>query len=279
MSTRANIYYKSARGEVFNLMAEPLRIQTANFHNYSWKAKTRARKYGVKVSSFQRSAIQYKTKILLTGSFEERSELAAAMHIAFERDIFELTPGRLYWQNYYIDCFIDASSTYPDKDIDTATANEIDIYCPYGFWIKETEYNFTTEQVAETGLDYEYDYEYDYSPLGLSGRILNNESAKPASFTAYVYGPVVTPTFYIAGNMYKVNVTLEEGEYLELDTKKRTIYRVQNNGTRVNEFNQRNKTGNSVFEPIPCGGGAFIWPGSYDVTIVLNEERSEPAWT
>jgi hypothetical protein len=279
MSDRARIYYISAQNERFDLMAEPLRIKKANFHNYVWKAKTRQNgNYGMKVSSFQRQALAYKTNLYITGSKEERKELIDRMHLAFDRDVVDMTPGKLYWEDYCIDCFVDASSTYPAAD-NSATINEVEFFCPYGFWVHERNYHLDVENISEEGLDYEYDYAYDYTPMGGAGTKIINNSPKPATLLAKIYGPVSNPYFYIADHLYKVNTSCNEGEYIELDTKARTIYRVGLTGTRTNIFNYRNKSGDSTFGLVPSGTNGFLWPGTYTLDLTINEERSEPAWT
>ena len=71
--------------------------------------------------------------------------------------------------------------------------------------------------------------------------------------------------------------TLEENEYLILDSKSQTIKQYLTNGTIQNLFGKR-AFAKSVFEKIPSGLLNINWSGDYgfDLTVFLN--RREPPW-
>ena len=45
-----------------------------------------------------------------------------------------------------------------------------------------------------------------------------------------IYGPVINPQVTIGTNTYLVNIVLEEGEYLQINSRDRTIVKVLRNG-------------------------------------------------
>ena len=65
-----------------------------------------------------------------------------------------------------------------------------------------------------------------------------------------LWARTVNPTIIIGGHTYVVNTIVEENEYLEIDSRKRTVIRTLVDGTKVNEFNNR---GQRIFERIPPG--------------------------
>ena len=92
-----------------------------------------------------------------------------------------------------------------------------------------------------------------------------------------IYGPVVNPQITVGVNTYLVNIVLEEGEYLEIDSAAGTVVKVKVSGERVNAFHNRSFE-NSVFEPIHPGGQDIGWSGRFAFDLVIYEERSEPRW-
>ena len=93
-----------------------------------------------------------------------------------------------------------------------------------------------------------------------------------------IYGEITDPAIYIDGYEYSVTGHIGPREYLEIDSREKTVTLVQNNGTRVNWFSHRNKD-NYIFKKMPAGESVVSWQGEYRFDIILFEERSEPKWT
>ena len=93
-----------------------------------------------------------------------------------------------------------------------------------------------------------------------------------------IYGPAVNPSVSIANHPYQVNITIEKGELLEIDSTKGTVYQITSKGQKISRFNERQKEP-SVFEKIPPGGSLISWNGDFDLDVILYEERSEPRWS
>ena len=94
-----------------------------------------------------------------------------------------------------------------------------------------------------------------------------------------VYGPCTNPRITIGGNIYEVKTKLDTGEYLLIDSRAGTIYRVRVNGIKVNEFDSRNTEEGSVFKKIQPGYNLISWDGTFGFDLLLYVERSEPEWT
>lgn len=182
-----------------------------------------------------------------------------------------MTPGVIIWGDYYINCYITSSSTYPDENIDRWTDNDILIYCPYPFWIKEQDWRYeilSGSSVQSDYLDYKMDFPYEFTSNTSIAKYLINDSQNPVNFKMIIHGKCSNPMIQIGGHTYQVNTTVGENEYLVIDSKNNTIQRVLMYGTKVNEFNNRYKR-ESVFEKIRPGKMSVVWSGSFALDIIL----------
>ena len=92
-----------------------------------------------------------------------------------------------------------------------------------------------------------------------------------------IYGPVVNPMVTIGGVPHLVNIVLEAGEYLIIDSKTKTVIKVTQSGEQVNAYHNRQKQ-RAFFQKIAPGRQTIMWTGKFDFDIILYTERSEPTW-
>lgn len=270
--------YIASSGNEYNLNSDGIRTKKANYHKWDWGVSGTTLQYGLRVSDFTRKPVTYETNLIMTGSYMQRKTILEALHDDFELDVRNKKLGRIVWGDYYIDCYITMSSTYPDEN-NLWTDNDITIYCPYPFWIKEETRIFMPQEAPgeQPYLDYEFDYEYDYS-YGTPGiAIWQTNFPFTSEFKMTVFGPVSDPRILINGYPYQFFDTLEETEYVVIDSRSNTITKHLANNSSVNIFDLRNKT-ESIFEPIPAGTLTFNWSGAFGFDLTLFEERSEPRW-
>ena len=148
--------------------------------------------------------------------------------------------------------------------------------CDYSLTIP----NYTGFGGGDSGaedLDYPYDYAFDYLS-NIANTELNNTDFVPSNFKMLIYGVCVDPSITVGGHTYQVNCTVGESEYLTIDSTTKKVYLTANDGTIINQFNNRNKS-SYIFEKIPVGTSAVTWVGDFGFDIILMEERSEPKWT
>ena len=284
MAEIVSVVYTASDGTTWPFQMEKLiRIKKANFHNWTYNPNTRKRRFGVRVLNFGKAPAAYQTTLYFGGSVEYRKKTIDDFHTVCERDIRKNIPGRLTWGNYYIDCFIRSSSTYPEEHNEW-TINDVEIYCPYPFWIEPAIFEFykagdTEDSAQSSWLDYDYGYDYDYSPREAGAGYVINNAPGDANFRITFFGAAINPYVYIGDTKYAVNVTLSEGEYLTIDSMDQKVLRHLQGGATVNAFNDREKGETSIFTPIPVGRTNVIWPAQFGVEIMIYQERSEPAWT
>lgn len=273
------LQYVASSGNVYNLKSDGIRSKTANYHKWNWGVKGTALQFGTRLANFTRAAATYTAKLIFNGSMAARKTLVENLHEDFELDVRNMTPGKIIWGDYYIECYITSSSTAPNRN-NTWTDNDITIYCPYPFWIKEESRSFLPQTTPEDQqyLDYEYDYEYDYFYGNPGIAVWQLGFPFPSEFKMTVYGPVVNPRVLINGYPYQFNDTLEANEYVIIDSRANKITKYLVSGQAVNIFDLRNKA-QSIFEPIPGGTLTFNWSGQFGFDLTLYEERSEPRWT
>lgn len=270
--------YIASSGNVYNLKSDGIRTKTANYHKWNWGVNGTTLQFGMRVSDFKRDPATYETRIILNGSYEQRKRILDALHDDFELDVRSMKMGRIVWGDYYIDCYITMSSTFPDANM-VWTDNDMTIYCPYPFWLRQETRQFFPQEAPEGSefLDYPFDYAYDYfygSP-GF-GRWVR-DFPWGCEFKMTIYGPTANPQVMINGYPYKIYDTLEESDYVVLDSTNHTVTKYLANGTVQNIFDLRNKV-QSVFEQIPAGTLDMNWNGTFGFDLTLYEERSEPRW-
>lgn len=277
------VIYEASSGRRYDLKAEPVRIKNANFHNYAWTREVINQRFGETVQRFAKDAQEYETTLYLMGSQSEIKQTLYDLHNDFERDITSQTPGRLWWHNSYIPCYITASSTYPHEN-NYWVCNEITIYCPSPFWIEEKTFSFfpVEEQAAYPYLDFNADFAYDFSYKPRAVLQIETGHYAPSSFRMIMHGPCVNPSVTIGGNVYSVNVSVPAGGYLVIDSRPEAplgwqVYMRDDAGVQSNVFDNRNPN-YQILERIPGGTVNLEYSRTYGIDLTLYLERSEPSW-
>lgn len=127
----------------------------------------------------------------------------------------------------------------------------------------------------EGHLDYEYDFNYDYTmPYG-SDLIWTVDHFAPCEFLLTVFGPVTDPMILINGHPYQVYTSLDENDYMQINSRNNTIVKYRSDGVRQDIYDSRAKQ-QSVFDLIAPGNIRVVWPGSFGFDLKLYCERSEP---
>lgn len=272
-----DIYYVNGNGEKLDFMHWPYLIKSHDLFDHGWSYMTSAQK----IIRFYKE-INEKTVTLNVSADTEAEYYTALNHFSevVEKDIIANRAGWLYVGGQYLRCNIIASEkTEWTKGVDYLQ-NSIVIVSRYPFWITEQKYLFRyIVSPDKLFLDYPYDYPYDYtSEHDTHSDVINNTHYGACHFLAIFYGPCTDPSLVIDTHPYSVMVTLEEGEYLRLDTRDRTITKVTVTGDEINEFNNQRRDV-SIFEKIVPGMHTVTWNGTFGVDMILYEERSEPKWS
>lgn len=268
--------FRNHIGETLDFGEGGLYLNCNELHSYKWSYSAKNNK----ISYFSRDVKEKKLPIVVVPP-NDRSEGNAIMNQLMElgdKDILAKEPGRIMVGDYYLDCYLfgNEKSKY-DLRLGVFYSS-LTVVTDRPAWIKETTQIFNNwSGSGDQMLDFPYDYPYDFtSPSKI--RTLVNTGFIDSDFKMIIYGEVTDPVIYIGGYEYSLTGHIGDHEYVEIDSRNKTVTLVQVDGTRVNWFSHRNKD-NYIFQKLPAGEVAVSWLGTYRFDIILFEERSEPKWT
>jgi hypothetical protein len=270
------IKYVNSSESTVNLLGNNMRITDGNFHNYEWVIEQKDNR--TKISSIKKKPITYSITVTLRGSIESRKKRLDEIRDIFEEDIYLNSPGKLYFGDYYIECFAYSSNTHVNDNRNNRTDVDMIFYCPYPFWIKEINYVLSNLLVNEEGtdMDYPHDFPFDFANSRSASHLMN-EGIAPAHFKMIIYGPCSNPEITISNQIYNIECTVASDEYLVIDSMKKKVYLVEKDGAEINQYANRDRE-HYIYEKIPVGANVIEWSGNYRVEITLIQERSEPKW-
>lgn len=275
------IKYVCSNGEEYNLIGDKMKATSGYFHEYEWKPNATEREMGATVNAFTKEPVIYDITLTVRGKEKERKQILNKLTNAFEYDVVNLTPGRIYYGEYYIDGYVKKSSNEVSNENNSRTDCKIEIYCPYPFWSMEQQASFYPDS-ANKGkpyifLDYPIKFDFDYSRRNTGTQNWNIEHFRDNNFEMIIYGPCADPRILINGYPYQIYDTLEAGEYILIKSREKTITKHLRNGTVQNIFAKRAKD-KSVFALIPSGTLTLNWSGEFGFDIKVYKERSVPEW-
>lgn len=274
-----DIYYVNSNNERIDLLESPYMLQTGELFNSSWSYESKDRiGGGAKITSI-RKKLEERSLILSIVNYGPDSYEQAVDHLheVLDIDVLNQAHGRLYVGEMYIECYVIASKKseweYDAEYMDV----ELTVVLENPMWIGKNAYTFHSYGIASSdNKRYPGSYPYRYAN-GLSSNYIINPHFTDANFQLIIYGPVVNPQVTIGSTPYLVNIVLEEGEYLIIDSRSETITKVMNKGERINAFHNRQK-GRKFFQKIPPGRQLIAWTGKFDFDLIIFEERGEPRW-
>ena len=230
--------------------------------------------YGT-VRSVSRSVASRKLKVA-TYSMAARRRLYEVPAV----DVDAMKPGRLYVGEWYLMCYVTASSVSGWWYRDGVAAYDLDVTVVDPLWRKDVSYVLTERYEGGVGLDFPHDFPHDF---GYSNVItaVNNTGFRPADALIRVYGPAEWCVVTVAGNEYIVSESLEEGEYVTVDTYARTVEVTRLTGEVENAFQSVGGdyfegSGSYIFERVPVGLSEVVWSGTSDLDITMVLTRDEP---
>ena len=278
-----NLKYVSAENIVLDLSGFPYALQDTDAFNYVWSYDySAASDRGINLTRFYRNSKEIQMSVVFHADTE--AEVVNAMNNFFtvtEKDVINKTPGRLILDDKsYIQCYIiSAENTYWNNGIRT-NARACTFLFPYPFGVTEATKNFYPVSGGETEqdfLDYPYDYNYDFAREVSGIKTWTLDHYAKSDFKMTIYGYCEEPRILINGYPYQIFDTIEENEFVVIDSRDNTVIKYLNNGTTENIFDLRNKE-QSVFEQLPAGNLTITWGGNFGFDVTAFLERSEARW-
>lgn len=309
------IYYQTGVGNKrIDLDRPPYWMQTGDFLDYAWEYELS----GKYVGKLRKSIQEKEFTVTIFGNTETQyAQNINFLHEAIEKDILEVTPGKLYFGEYYLSCFIFASEKSEWEGFSYSMDNTFRLIQTDPSWIKETFYQFRPQKLPVKEQDTQYPvisgeiynekalenntvlkefpfdfarpsnikitypmfgFPFDFAATNYGRRTINNPSFADSNFILTVYGFADNPSIMIGGHPYTVYATIYKGERMVINSVDRTVLKIGRMGEVTSLYNSREKN-ISVFQKIPPGAHVITWPGSYGIDLTLLDERSEPKWS
>ena len=269
--------YVNHQNEVFEFGKNGVYVNQNDLRDFAWTATKRNNR----ISALNRDVSNRNLTIIIICATEaEGTAVKNRLHEISEKDVYAMKYGKIVIGDYYFKCFVTKSQKAQYLINKRYMRVTLTLTTDQPYWIKETTKAFRTAASSSgtvSGLDYPHDFPFDYLSATSNDKI-NNTGFVASAFKLIVYGECTNPLIYIGDHAYQVNCTVDENEYLTIDSVAKQIYLTKNDGTIINEFNQRKKD-SYIFEKIPAGMNAVSWNGSFGFDLTLLEERSEPKWT
>lgn len=277
------VRYVSSNGKEFDLTNLYVRMMKASLHKYKWTMDSTELTYGIAVDRFRKKPIEYSLEISVIGALEERELILQELNDLFESDVVSNSPGRLWFNSSYIECFITESEVEASSSA-SATRKKFKAYCPYPFWIQEQYVDFEASENTVTGTkQYAYQYTYQYGQSQRLSTVIDTDHYAPSEFTLTAYGPATSLYVTIDGHPYEVDYPIYAGERMVIDSRAtaptdRRVYVIHADGSVSNVFNWRSAE-YSVFAKVPAGKSVLAYNGGHALKLTIYKERSEPVWS
>lgn len=289
----ANLIFRSSNGIEFDLHDfNSAKLLKADFHSVDWVPEVTEKQYGSIINRFTKNPQKFDCTFRFKGDPAKRKEQIDNFIFETENDVAKMLPGRLYWNEQYIEVFFISHDCYPIDSGMGWTELKGTFYAFFPFWIEEKFYHISPSSplYPEEGLPedvkgyptkrgYKYGYTYSY-PYGVNSGVYHVDSPIGADFSVVIYGPISDFQMEISGNNYQVNYSLLTGEKMIIDSRNtlpldKKCYVIRQNGEEVNVFDYRDPT-SSIFKRLPGGDVVITCDTPYVMDIILYFERSAP---
>lgn len=271
------IIFRNHLGEEIESGQGGFYVNSNDLRDYTWSYEESSDR----IVGFKRGVVKKSIPIVILTENEEKAVcLKNWITTLSEKDVCDMNPGKIIINGCYMRGYIYESKKtkyYYDKRFLQSTLKFVS---DEPQWVTESTKAFHPAG-SDTGyphLDYPYDYDYDYAPDIISAGHINLDHYAPCKYLLKIYGPAINPAVTIGGIVRQVYTTLEAGQYLLIDSRDKTVKRVLNDGSVLNEFDNRRRGTKSIFEPITPGMNEVTWNNAFGFDLTLFIERSEPEW-
>lgn len=247
---------------------------SSDLRDYTWSMEQR----GNKISRLYRDVATKTLPVIITApTRDEAYQIRNRLFEVVEKDVLSMQPGKLICGKSYYQCYVTESKkpNYWKSPLNLVV--ELTLTTDRPVWVTESQYSFSPQGSNDGYLDFPFDFPFDFKSSAMINT-LSNPGFVATDFRMDIFGACTNPQITINGHLYAVEAEVETGEYLAIDSAKKTIVKTAQNGEKTNLFNSRNKE-SYVFEKIQPGVNSVTWDGSFNFSVTILEERSEPKWT
>lgn len=267
------IKHTNSKNETLDFSSLGILVNYNDLRDYEWGIKTK----NDKITGFYKGVVKKTIPFVFCVDEHAADEIKNRFYEHFEIDVLQKKKGYFEINGYKYYCFA-VKSVKSNYLISKRHLHiNVGIATDDSYWIKETTYtaDFSSSS-ARTVTKYPFTYPFTYSAPKTVNIV--NDSFNDTDMIMRVYGTCTNPIVNISNNTYQLYLTLNAGEYAEIDTFRRTITKYSVNGVQSNIFDTRNKS-YDTFRKIPQGFFDVTTVGVVKVDIVLVERRGEPKWS
>lgn len=281
------LYYESSDGTVIDFMSGGIYAQEPEtLTDSEWNYTTISGINGTgKIKRFYKDTqTSSLTLDIMADSKEEFDEMMYNMHVAFDKDVLSVQPGKIWWNGFYKEAFIVAMSNSDYDELFESVTRKLTILSLNPYWIRSDRYQFTVISEEAGLLDYGmegffdgYDYDgYDYGQSELI-ELVPVKAIGSANFELVFYGPISQPSVTIGDHKYSLDITLAAGEYAVVNSQRRKIRKYNQHGIEENAYHTRSRD-SYIFEKLPSGALPVLRSKDLAFDITVYDERGEPKW-
>ena len=262
----------NSKNEVLDFLSLNIFANSNDLRDYQWDYTENYNK----ITGFYKGIVSKSIPFVFYVDKEKANEIKNKFYEHFDIDVLSNRQGYFVINDYKFYCYATKSAKSNYLENKRLLNIDLDITSDNPYWIKETTKSINFEkQNTSNALKYTFTYPFIYT--GMNSINFNNDNFVESDAIIRIFGFCDNPLITINNNVYQINITLSDGEYLEIDTENKTIYRYSTVGDKTNIFNLRNKT-YDVFKKIPSGVLNVSANGNFKVDIVMIEKRGEPKW-
>ena len=273
-----NILYVNNRNEKIDLSDFPFCIQepeTILGHNWAYTSIESYTGNSV-ITQFRHQIKEKKFRISIwADNRADFSEKLTRLIELFDYDVINGKTGKLYCNDSYLNCYIIASEPSEFEEDFWTTEQTFTMVAENPMWITEKSFIFNSVDATDIGFEYSYEYPFEYHLPATGSGSVENSGMPDCDFRLTINGPITNPEVTIGGHLYGVIASAGAGEYIEIDSKEKTVKKVGDPGQNL--FNNRVKE-SDVFRKIPAGINEVAWTDDINFEIQLFEERSCASW-
>ena len=269
--------YTNHLGEVITFGDFPYFANHSDLRDYEWS-------YDENITKFDRRTVTKTLKVYVVGTEKTANTAKDKLYEIIEKDVLAMKKGTFTIGDYKMNAFVYGSRKTEYLTSRNLLAVELAVVTDTPQWKSEKRFGFyanTKIDNVDYGRDFSeargYPYGHSYNQASIN---IDNDNFYACGFRLTIYGEVTNPAIVIGDKLYRINVTVAKGEYLEIvsDGTTKTITLYKGDGVKEDCFSKRYKQ-QSVFAKIETGINPVVWDNTFGFDLTLLEERSEPKWT
>ena len=272
---RESLIHVNSKNEVLDFNELGILVNYNEMHDYEWSYSSENNI----ITKFEKGIVKKTIPFVFWCNEQQAIDIKNMFYDHFDVDVLNMSKGYFQIGDYKYYCYITKSKKSNYLISKRYLEVSIELTTDEPEWIKESYYALVKYDVEQETSIKKYRYAYPFVYANRKGNIQAvNESPTACDFLLRIYGACTNPFVKIGQNVYQVNVSLNNDEYLEIDTKSRTIFSISHYGNKKNLFHYRSHSRSDFFEKIPFGSNKVTWNGEFKAELILYQSRGEPKW-